>query len=311
MSHITFLDADELTRLVPMAEAIDALEALFATGDATGGPARTHHAMPDGDLLLMPAASADGVGIKLVTVTPANPRRGLPLIHGVYVLFAPGTQAPVALIDGAAMTGLRTAAVSGLTTRHVARPDARHLVVIGAGTQGRAHVAAMRAVRPIDRVTVVSRSEAPARRLVADLRASGLEAAVGGPDAVADADIVCTCTTSGTPVVGGDRLPDGVHVNAIGAYRPDARELDTATMRRGRIVVEQREAALAEAGDLCIPIAEGDLTADAIIADLAEVVAGATVRRHDADVTVFTSVGLAAEDLAVAAAAMRARGAPA
>ncbi|HSJ44595.1 MAG TPA: ornithine cyclodeaminase family protein [Euzebyales bacterium] len=309
MSSPPWITADDLAALVPMPAAIDALAAAFASGDGLDGPARAHHAVPDGDLLLMPAASAAGIGVKLVTVTPANPARDLPLIHGVYVLFAPGTHAPAALIDGGAMTGLRTAAVSGLATRHLARADCRHLVVIGAGIQGRAHVRAMRAVRPIERVTVASRSDGPARRLVADLRASGVEATHGGPDAIETADVVCTCTTSDTPVVAGDRLPVGVHVNAVGAYRPDARELDTATMVRGRIVVEQRAAALAEAGDLCIPIANQDLTPEAIVADLAEVVAGAGVRRGDEDVTVFKSVGLAIEDLAIAAAALRARGA--
>lgn len=307
MSAIPNLSADELAALVPMPAAIDALEAAFADGDGVDGPARTHHAVPDGDLLLMPAASAAGIGVKLVTVTPANPGRGLSLVQGMYVLFAPDTQAPVALIDGAAMTGVRTAAVSGLATRHLARPDAHRLVVIGAGTQARAHIDAMRAVRPVSRVTIVSRSPGPAERLVADVRADGLEAEVGAPEAIADADLVCACTTSDTPVVAGELLPDGVHVSAVGAYRPDARELDTATMRRGRIVVEQRAAALAEAGDLCIPIAHGDLTPDAIVADLAEVVAGVEVRRSQADVTVFKSVGLAIEDLAVAVAALRAR----
>jgi ornithine cyclodeaminase/alanine dehydrogenase-like protein (mu-crystallin family) len=307
MTALPHIRADELAHLVPMPVAIDALEALFASEDAAGGPPRAHHAMPDGDLLVMPAASGAGVGVKLVTVTPGNPAHGLPLIHGVYVLFAPGTQAPLALIDGAAITGLRTAAVSGLAARHLARANARHLVVIGAGTQGRAHVTAMRAVRPIERVTVVSRSAAPAERLVAELGAEGVDASVGGADAIAEADLICTCTTSTTPVVAGDRLPDGVHVTAVGAYRPDARELDTATMRRGRIVVEQRDAALAEAGDLCVPIAAGDLRPDAIVADLPELIAGATVRRGDADVTVFKSVGLAVEDLAIATAAVRAR----
>lgn len=307
MSAVPYVSADDLAALVPMPTAVAALEAAFADGDGLEGPARTHHVMPDGDLLLMPAASAAGVGVKVVTVSPGNPTRNLPLIHGVYVLFAPGTQVPVAVIDGAAMTALRTAAVSGLAARHLARPEAHHLVVVGAGTQGRAHVEAMRAVRPVSRVTVVSRSVGPAERLVADVRASGLDAEVGTREAIATADLVCTCTTSDTPVVAGDLLRDGVHVTAVGAYRPDARELDTATMRRGRVVVEQRDAALAEAGDLCIPIADGDLTPDAIVADLAEVVAGAEVRRSPTDVTVFKSVGLAIEDLVIAAAAVRAR----
>lgn len=300
-----FISADELTALLPMATAIDTLQTAFATaGDA---PARAHLSVPDGDLLLMPAASPDGVGVKLVTVTPDNALRDLPLVQGVYVLFAPGTQQPVAVIDGAALTTLRTAAVSGLATRHLAREDSTHLVVFGAGTQARSHIAAMRTVRPIARVTVVSRTPASAQALVDEVRADGIDAAVGAPSAVGAADVVCTCTTSAEPVVAGDGLPAGVHVNAVGAYRPDTRELDTAVLRRGRVVVEQRAAALAEAGDLCIPIAAGELTADDIVADLAEVVAGTAVRRSPEDITVFKSVGLAVEDLAVAVEAVARR----
>lgn len=310
MSTVPHLSAADLRALVPMPAAIDALQDAFVARDGLDGPQRTHHVVPDGDLLLMPAASPAGVGVKLVTVTPANPGRDLPLIHGVYVLFSPGTQAPVALIDGAAMTGLRTAAVSGLAARHLARTDAQHLVVIGAGTQGRAHVAAMRAVRPVAHVTVVSRSPGPAEALAADLRADGVDARVGTTAAISGADLVCACTTSDTPVVPDDLVPDGAHVTAVGAYRPDARELETATLRRGRIVVEQRDAALAEAGDLCIPIADGALSPTDIVADLAEVVTGVRVRRGPVDVTVFKSVGLAFEDLAIAAAAVRAADLP-
>jgi ornithine cyclodeaminase/alanine dehydrogenase-like protein (mu-crystallin family) len=162
----------------------------------------------------------------------------------------------------------------------------------------------MRTVRPIERVTVVSRTPAPARALVAVLRGEGINATVGAPSAIGDADVICTCTTSAEPVVAGDGLRAGVHINAVGAYRPDARELDTAVLQRGRVVVEQRAAALAEAGDLCIPIAAGTLTAEDIVADLAEVVAGAPVRRTADDVTVFKSVGLAPEDLAIAVEAV-------
>jgi ornithine cyclodeaminase len=297
-----FIPADELAALVPMATAIDTLQTAFAS--AHEGPPRTQLSVPDGDLLLMPASSPAGVGVKLVTVTPDNALRDLPLVQGVYVLFAPSTQEPVAVIDGAALTALRTAAVSGLATRHLARDDSSHLVVFGAGTQARSHVTAMRTVRPIERVTVVSRTPAPARALVAVLRGEGINATVGAPSAIGDADVICTCTTSAEPVVAGDGLRAGVHINAVGAYRPDARELDTAVLQRGRVVVEQRAAALAEAGDLCIPIAAGTLTAEDIVADLAEVVAGAPVRRTADDVTVFKSVGLAPEDLAIAVEAV-------
>lgn len=303
---LPYVGTDELARLVPMVAAIDALAAAFAATDATNPP-RAHVQVPHGDLLLMPAASSAGIGVKLVTVTPDNPSRDLPLIHGLYVLFAPGTQAPVLAIDGAAMTALRTAAVSALATRHLAREDSTHLVVFGAGTQARAHVRAMRAVRPIERVTVVSRTQASAGHLAEALHADGIEASTDGPSVVERADVICVCTTSDQPVIAGGQLPAGVHINAVGAYRPDARELDTAVLQRGRIVVEQRAAALAEAGDLCIPIADGALTADDIVADLHQVVTGTHVRRTPADITVFKSVGMAIEDLAIAAEAANAR----
>jgi ornithine cyclodeaminase/alanine dehydrogenase-like protein (mu-crystallin family) len=304
--QLTYIDAGELQALLPMPDAIAALEDAFGAV-AGSGPPRSHITVPAGDLLLMPASSPEGVGVKLVTVAAGNPARGLPLIHGLYVLFDAGTLAPVAVIDGAAMTGLRTAAVSGLATRYLARHDASRLVVFGAGTQARSHIAAMRAVRPIAHVTVVSRTAERAEALVAQLRSGGLDAQVGTPDAVRDADLVCTCTTSPTPVFTGDLLPDGAHVNAIGAYKPDTRELDTTTMGRARVVVEQRDAALAEAGDLLLAITEGALTPSDIVADLADVVTGAAVRRSDDDITVFKSVGLALEDLAVVAAAVARR----
>ena len=212
-----FIDRKALLRALPMRAAVDTLEQAFAADDAMAPP-RTHLDVGCGDLLLMPAASPAGVGVKLVTVTPGNPARGVDLIHGVYVLFDPDIRAPLALIDGAAMTGLRTAAVSGLATRHLARADATRLVAFGAGTQGRAHVTAMRAVREITHVTVVSRTPAGAHALVDELSAEGIAASVGGPASVAVADIVCTCTTSRSPVF-AVLLLHGVHDHADAAGR--------------------------------------------------------------------------------------------
>jgi ornithine cyclodeaminase len=303
MTDLPYIDAARLRSLLPMHAAIDALAQTFGTA-AASGPPRSHIAVPGGDLLLMPAYGPDGVGVKLVTVAPGNPGRGLPLIHGLYVLFAADGLAPRALIDGAAMTALRTAAVSGLATRYLARSDAARLLVFGAGTQARAHVAAMRAVRPIEHVVVVSRTSASAATLVEDLRSKGIDARVGTPAAVGSADIVCTCTTSDTPVFDGALLAEGAHVNAVGAYTPAARELDSETMRRGRVVVEQRAAALEEAGDLALAIGDGAMTPAHIVADLSEIVTGTPVRGSDRHITVFKSVGLAVEDLAIAAAAV-------
>ncbi len=301
--RIPVIGGDELRRALPMTAAIEVLREAFGA-EPPSTPLRSHVETPAGTLLVMPAAGGPGVGVKLVTLTPTNADRGLPFIHALYALFDAETQAPVALLDGSALTALRTAAVSGLATSLLARPDAGRLVVFGAGVQARSHVEAMRAVRPVERVRVVSRTPARASRLVGELRAAGLAAEVGSPADVADADLVCTCTTSAEPVVDGRSLAAGAHVNAIGAYTPQTRELDDEAIRRARVVVETREVAMAEAGDLLIPIGRGVVPKDHVVADLAEVVAGAEVRRGPEDVTVFKSVGVAFEDLALARAAV-------
>jgi ornithine cyclodeaminase/alanine dehydrogenase-like protein (mu-crystallin family) len=301
------VDAAELRGRLSMPAAIDVLERAFRDGDPAAGPVRSRLDTDGGQLLVMPATGPAGVGVKLVTVTPANPGRGLPFVSAVYVLFAPGTQVPETVFDGASLTALRTGAVSGLATRFLARGDATHLVLFGAGVQARAHLEAMMAVRPIDRVTIVARSREPAEALLNEVRERGIAGSIGDASAVREADIVCTCTTSDTPLFAGDDLADGAHLNAVGAYRPDAREVDTATVRRAKVVVETREAAMEEAGDLLIPIQEDAIGPDHVVAELADVVRGRSVRRSPHDVTMFESVGLAFEDLAVARAAADAR----
>ncbi len=298
------LDGDELRRALPMSAAIDALEAGFRSQDPSAQQLRSHLSTPAGSLLLMPAFGDGGLGVKLVTLTPDNPERGLPLIGAVYVLFDAVTQTPEAVVDGAALTALRTAAVSGVATRHLANPAAERLVIFGAGVQARSHLEAMVAVRPIRHVTVVSRTLERAQALVDEARDRGIGADVGDVGDVADADVVCTCTTSDESLFEGGRLAAGAHVNAVGSYLPTSRELDTAAVLRARVVVETREAALAEAGELAIPIGQGTFGPEHVVADLAEVVHGALVRTTPSDVTVFKSVGLAFEDLIVARAAV-------
>ncbi|HEX2058668.1 MAG TPA: ornithine cyclodeaminase family protein [Actinomycetota bacterium] len=299
MSDVPYVDAATLRRLVPTTAAVDALERTFRAGGVEV-PQRSHVRAGPGELLVMPARGPEGVGVKLVTVNPENPPAGRALINGVYVLFSADTLEPVLTIDGAAVTALRTPAVSALATKHLAAPDARTLLVFGAGTQAQGHVEAMRAVRQIDSVVVVGRSRETVAALVSEVQAHGVEARAGAPEDVAEADIVCTCTTSASPLFDGLLLRRGAHVNAVGAYKPNARELDDAAMRRAAVYVEDRAAALTEAGDLLIPIESGALD-ETSIRDLRELLtAGPT---EDADVTVFKSVGLASEDLAVATAA--------
>ncbi len=299
------LDAVQLTERVGISRAVAALEAALAAGVGEAPP-RAHVPVPGGELLLMSASSAQGVGVKLVTINRGNAAHGRPLIGGMFVLFDADTLAPTLTIDGAALTALRTAAVSALVTSRLAAPDARRLVLFGAGRQGRAHLDAMCAVRPIEEVVVVGGSADRVAALVAEAERRGLRARAGTPDAVREADVVCTCTTSATPVFPGALLAPGTHVNAVGAYRPDTRELDDDAVAAARIVVESEEAALAEAGDLLIPLRSGALSRAAIVADLAALVGGAPVRTSPRDVTIYKSVGVAWEDLAVAIAAARA-----
>jgi ornithine cyclodeaminase len=287
-----------------MEAAIDALEEAFGSDPLPESPLRSHVETAAGTLLLMPAHGAPGVGVKLVTLSPANPDHGRPFIHAVYVLFDAETQAPVAMFDGAALTALRTAAVSGLATRWLARPDARRLVIYGAGVQARSHLDAMRAVRPVEEVVVVSRGPGAAEDLARAAASAGIRSSVGAPGAERDADLVCTCTTSRTPVLEGANLPEGVHVNAVGAYTTTMRELDPEAVRRARVVVETRDAAAAEAGDLAMAMAEGAIGRDHVVADLSEVVRGARVRGSRDDITLFKSVGVAFEDLVIARAAV-------
>jgi ornithine cyclodeaminase len=296
---VPFIGAEDLVRLLPMREAIDALDAAFGADALPEAPLRSHLDTPDGSLLVMPAVGPQGVGVKLVTLTPANPGSGLPFIHAAYALFEPGTQALRAVLDGSALTALRTAAVSGLATRYLARPDAKRLAIVGAGVQARSHLESMRTVLPVEDVVVISRTPEPAAALAAQAGAAGR---VGRSEDIGAADVVCTCTTSSEPVVAGAALRPGTHVNAVGAYTPRMREIDSEGVRRARVVVETREAAMAEAGDLLIAMKEGAIGPDHIVADLAEVVKGAPVRTSPEDVTLFKSVGVAFEDLVVASA---------
>lgn len=283
-------------------QAIDALDVAFG-GELPEAPARSHLDVGSGDLLLMPAWSADAAGVKLVSVAPDNPRRGLPLIHGVYVLFDKPALQPVVLFDAAPLTALRTAAVSGVATRYLARVGAENLVLFGAGTQARAHLEAMAAVRPIRVVTLVSRTQRRAEELAQHGRDLGFDARSGAHDAVAEADLVCTCTTSSEPVFSGDLLKPGAHVNAVGSYKPEARELDDAAIRKASITVDV-DVAARESGDLAIPVRSG-LIEEKDISLLASVVAAGGGRDSDSDITIFKSVGAAFQDLVVAEAAAR------
>ncbi|WP_214410781.1 ornithine cyclodeaminase family protein [Sphaerisporangium fuscum] len=308
MSDLPYIDGDTLRRLVPVEDAVRALAGALRGGlDPEGGTPRQVAGVPAGQLLLMPAAHGRYAGVKVVSVAPGNPARGLPRIQGTYLLFDGGTLTPVAAMDGVALTALRTPAVSALAAAHLAGPDARSLAVFGTGPQAWGHVEALRAVRPVERVTVVGRDLGRARGLAARSAGLGLTAeAVSMGDgravarAVASADLIACCTSAREPLFPGDLVADGATVVVVGSHEPDAREIDGDLVTRATVVVESRAAALAEAGDVIMPVRAGLIGPEHLAGDLADLVNG-EVKPGPAP-RVFKSVGMAWEDLIVAAA---------
>jgi ornithine cyclodeaminase len=255
---------------------------------------------------VMPAflPDAPALGAKLVTVVGSNPAAGLPSHLATIVLLDPATGALVALLDGRFVTEARTAAVSAVSTRLLARPDAQRLAIVGSGVQARSHLEAIAGVRPLKEVTVWSPSAERRNRFVDDMRvhcSARLEAAASARDAVSNADIVVLATSARTPVVDNDSIADGTHICAVGACRPDQREMDGTLVARSRLVVDSRESALAEAGDIVLAIEERRFGPEHIVGELGEVLAGTVEgRRRDSDVTLFKSLGMAVEDVAAA-----------
>ncbi|WP_078593751.1 ornithine cyclodeaminase family protein [Streptomyces sp. NRRL S-920] len=298
-----YLDAAAMARLLPMSAAIDALEAVLASGlDPEAEPPRGVVDVPGGQLLMMPSATASYTGVKLATVTPANPGRGLPRIQGLYVLLDGVTHSLLALLDGIALTSLRTPAVSGLAVRHLAVPGVRRLLVFGTGPQAWGHVEAVRAVRPsLEHVDVVGRNADRVAAFTDRCRAAGLSAAAAAPDDVAHADVVCCCTTARTPLFDSALLPEHATVAAVGSHEPDAREVDAALVGRATVVAESHAVAARECGDLVLAAAEGTFDMSSRLRTLAALARG-EAKPTEGRPRLFKSAGMAWEDLGVAAA---------
>lgn len=287
-----------------MSDCIDLMSA--ALGSITTGTA----VMPErqwvpigtrnASLLSMPAAVGQAVALKAITLGPENPARGLPAIQGVVLVFDPDTGEVVAILDAAAVTEIRTGAVSGLATRLLAAEDAATAGILGAGVQARWHLEAMRAVRPIERVAVWSRrweqAEEFARAMV-QRHGIVVEAVRDAKKAVEGQAIVCTVTGADKPVLRGDWLREGTHVNAVGVSGlPRGREVDSTAVARSRVFVDSAQAALAETGDLAVPLEEGVLKAEGVTTLGAVVMGQAPGRQTGEEITLFKSVGLAVED---------------
>lgn len=302
--------AEDVRTALPMDEAVKAMKAAFrelSTGEVTV-PLRTHMELPEyeADVLVMSCYSPrlEQVGMKIITLHPNNVERGLPYIQATVMVVDAERGTPLAVMSGAALTAIRTGAGAGAATDVLARSDATHVAVIGSGVQAAAQLEAMCAVRDIRSAAVFDldhvRAASFASRLSKELKIEVVPVATPSA-ALADADIICTATTSRTPVLDDADIEPGTHINAIGVYKPEEREIPGATIARARVVVEEYEAAWEEAGELIMACKAGLIGEDHIHAEAGEILAGKKEgRQTDDEITLFKSVGVANQDLSAA-----------
>ena len=310
MEKVLIANQREVTQLLPMAECIavmsETLQAL-AAGQALL-PLRTMLVLPDGENLmgLMPSylANIQSLGVKVIAAFPSNFGSEYDTHPGVVILFEAKHGMLRAIVDGTSITAIRTAAVSGVATRLLAREEAGDLALIGAGTQAHTHLEAMKCIRTIRRVRVYSLPLAGAYAFAErESKRHGLPVEVKetAREAVDGADIICTTTTAREPVLKGEWVSPGAHINAVGAYNPATRELDSQAVAQARLYVDRKESTLHEAGEFLIPKAEGLFGDEHIVGELGDVLNGkVSGRSSPAEITLFKSLGIAIEDLAAA-----------
>jgi ornithine cyclodeaminase/alanine dehydrogenase-like protein (mu-crystallin family) len=290
--RIFFLDEEQVRKHLRMADLIPAMEKAlidFSAGKVTQPVRQVIPVDPPGGFYgMMPALTPDGLGQKIVTFYPPNAEKGIATHMALIVLNDPQTGEPLAVMDGRLITEMRTAAVSAAATKLLASPDAKILAILGSGVQARSHVEALRLVRQFEEIRVWSPNKSHAESFAKEIGAKAMSA----EEAVRSADVIVTVTSSKMSILRGAWLKRGCHVNAIGACRPDWRELDDDAMRNSVVFVDSREAAMKESGDVILSGAK-------IYAELGEVFAGKVPRRAD-EITIFKSLGMAVEDIAAA-----------
>ncbi|MEM6802016.1 MAG: hypothetical protein AAF696_11475 [Bacteroidota bacterium] len=312
-SLIPYFSAEEIAAKVPMKKAISLMAETYrqiSTKEAHV-PIREHFFMPQesAQALFMPAYLAGDrtFGLKVVGIHDDNPAKDLPYIHAVVLLMDASTGRPLLLADGTFITSLRTGAGSGIATDLLARKDARILAVFGAGVQARTQIEAVLAVRNIEQIFIFNRSKEKALDLIKEIKEQyAIPASLGNEKELNSADIICTATSTSFPLFSHQNLKKGVHINAIGAYRKDMAEVPAETVIASRIFVDQLEASWKEAGDLVQPLEKNLIRKDHIMGEIGQIVLGQIVGRTSAsEITLFKSVGNAAQDLAIAGALMR------
>lgn len=312
------LSRKDVASVLTMPDCLAAVETAFAElarGNALM-PQRAVIRIADhkGLFLGMPAyigGDMNALGLKVVTVYPDNPaKHDLPTTLGTLMFCDPKTGQAIAIMDAGYLTAVRTGAASGVATKYLARRDAKACLIFGAGVQARKQLEAVNLVRPLQKVSVVDVVPAAQEKFAAEMQADlGCEVTVAADveAAVREADIIITASSAHDPVFDGQWLQPGVHINNIGSHSPDARELDTTTIQRSKFVADLKEANLAEAGDILIPITEGAVTEGHIYASLGEIVIGDKPgRENDEEITVFKSCGLAIQDVSTALAVYQA-----
>ena len=302
---LVWISSAEMFAMVSMKTAIRAVQRDLQAGlDPAQDFNRSILDIEHGQLLYMPSQFGAFVGAKVSTVAPKNPAMGRERIQGIYVLMDSATLGPIMLMDGHALTALRTPAVSAAVADYLAPLRVDHLVVFGSGTQAWGHVEAMRAIRSVGRVTIVARDQERGAAIVNRITASGLESRLGAANDVRDAQIIVCATAARSPLFDGRLVPDDSLSVAVGSHEPDARELDSTLIGRAQLVVEDPTVALREAGDVIIPINEGRITGASLVA-MRDIVMGVTLVDHPRP-RVFKSSGMPWEDLVVAAEVYRA-----
>jgi ornithine cyclodeaminase/alanine dehydrogenase-like protein (mu-crystallin family) len=304
-----FLAQEDIRNLLSMPEAIDLMRDAFRqiSAGTVSVPVRTAIDIPghNADALFMPVHSSENnmIALKMVSVFRNNPKIQLPLIHAMIVLMDGTTGQPLAVMDGEYITALRTGAGSGLATDLLARKDAHTMAMFGAGVQSHTQVAAVCQVRPIKEIVIFDKNANAAQDLAVHVnQVHGADVTVNPDDAyLAQCDIICTATTSPTPVFSDKNISEGTHINAVGAYQPDKREIPGDTLQTAKIIVDQRAACMSEAGDVLMAIRDGLIDSRHIYAELGELVQNKkTPRENEKEITLFKSVGNAAQDLVTA-----------
>ncbi len=312
------LNADEIQKVLPMKDAIEAMKQAYTSlsDGKTEAPLRSRLPVPphDGLTLCMPAFVNDkknqALAVKVVSIFPHNLQHNLPLIFATVLVLEPDTGKPVALLEGSSLTAIRTGAASGLSIDLLARPESCVVAIFGAGAQGRTQLEAACTVRKIKQVWIYDSDDKRAETFVSDLAGVGviprdMRIAATSKEAIHNADIICTATTSMSPVFDDAKLKAGVHISAIGSYTPEMQEIPSETVRRARIVVDSLSATLAETGDLAIPIRSGLIQIQDINTELGEILLGRKPGRKSPDeITLFKSVGIAVQDAMAAQVAL-------